>query len=83
MKQEELMLSLAKLMFPSELLDHFSLVHITETPTDVVFHLEERDILQNPLPGHEYEKNGHSSRTHDQEEGSGECHVPLNGIRHL
>ena len=40
MKQEELMLSLAKLMFPSELLDHFSLVHITETPTDVVFHLD-------------------------------------------
>ena len=58
MKQEELMLSLAKLMFPSELLDHFSLVHITETPTDVVFHLEERDVLQGPLPGHEYEKNG-------------------------
>ena len=67
MKQEELMLSLAKLMFPSELLDHFSLVHITETPTDVVFHLEERDVLQNPLPGHEYDKNGfyESARIND------------------
>ena len=62
MKQEELMLSLAKLMFPSELLDNFSLVHITETPTDVVFHLEERDVLQSPLPGHEYEKNGSSAK---------------------
>lgn len=67
MKQEELMLSLAKLMFPSELLDHFSLVHITETPTDVVFHLEERDVLQNPLPDHDYEKNGfyEASRIND------------------
>ena len=49
------------------MLDHFTPVHVTETPGDIIIHLEERDILQNPILGHEYEKNGfyESARIND------------------
>ncbi len=54
--------SIASLVFPSELLDHFEVVKMEECfngeEKSVIFYLEELDKLNNIEKGHEYEKNG-------------------------
>ncbi len=54
--------SIASLVFPSELLDHFEVVKMEECfngdEKSVIFYLEELDKLNNMEKGHEYEKNG-------------------------
>ncbi len=54
----DLLLSVARLIFPKELLDYFEIVGYDETSEAILIRLDERGVLRNGKPGHEYEKSG-------------------------
>lgn len=56
--ETEILLSFVKLLFPKELLDYFEIVGYEETSESIQIYLDERPILRDTKPGHEYEKNG-------------------------
>ena len=67
METEELYESLIGMVFPKDITEHFSIVHIESLPRDMVFHFEEKDEFRAGESGHEYERNGfyESSRIND------------------
>ncbi len=56
--EQELLLSLVKYLFPSDLLTYFEVVSFHEESKQLTIHLDERPELLHKEPGHEYEKNG-------------------------
>ena len=67
MEKQDIYESLIGLLFPSDITEHFKIVHIESLPQVLVVHFEEKDELHDKEGGHEYVPNGfyESSRIND------------------
>lgn len=67
MEKQDIYESLIGLLFPSDITEHFKIVHIESLPQVMVVHFEEKDELHDKEGGHEYVPNGfyESSRIND------------------
>lgn len=67
MEKQDIYESLIGLLFPSDITEHFKIVHIESLPHVMVVHFEEKDEFQDKEGGHEYVPNGfyESSRIND------------------
>ena len=67
MEKQDIYESLIGLLFPSEITEHFKIVHIESLPQVMVVHFEEKDEFHDKEGGHEYVPNGfyESSRIND------------------
>lgn len=67
MEKQDIYESLIGLLFPSDITEHFKIVHIESLPQVMVVHFEEKDEFHDKEGGHEYVPNGfyESSRIND------------------
>lgn len=67
MEKQDIYESLIGLLFPSDITEHFKIVHIESLPQVMVVHFEEKDEFHDKEAGHEYVPNGfyESSRIND------------------
>lgn len=67
MEKQDIYESLIGLLFPSDITEHFKIVHIESLPQVMVVHFEEKDEFHDKDGGHEYVPNGfyESSRIND------------------
>lgn len=67
MEKQDIYESLIELLFPSDITEHFKIVHIESLPQVMVVHFEEKDEFHDKEGGHEYVPNGfyESSRIND------------------
>lgn len=67
MEKQDIYESLIGLLFPSDITEHFKIVHIEPLPQVMVVHFEEKDEFHDKEGGHEYVPNGfyESSRIND------------------
>lgn len=67
MERQDIYESLIGLLFPSDITEHFKIVHIESLPQVMVVHFEEKDEFHDKEGGHEYVPNGfyESSRIND------------------
>lgn len=67
MEKQDIYESLIGLLFPSDITEHFKIVHIESLPQVMVVHFEEKDEFHDKEGGHEYVTNGfyESSRIND------------------
>lgn len=67
MEKQDIYESLIGLLFPSDITEHFKIVHIESLPQVLVVHFEEKDEFHDKEGGHEYVPNGfyESSRIND------------------
>ncbi len=54
----DILTSLSRLLLPAEVFEYFTITDISDNGTVVNIFLEEKDIIHQPVSGHEYEKNG-------------------------
>lgn len=67
MEKQDIYESLIGLLFPSDITEHFKIVHIESLPQVMVVHFEEKDEFHDKEGVHEYVPNGfyESSRIND------------------
>lgn len=67
MEKQDIYESQIGLLFPSDITEHFKIVHIESLPQVMVVHFEEKDEFHDKEGGHEYVPNGfyESSRIND------------------
>lgn len=58
METQDLYASLIGMLFPTDITEHFRIVHIESLPAVMVVHFEEKDEFHGAEPGHEYDRNG-------------------------